>query len=126
MKTLPKTLNTSILISVGCLFILTLSAAPAQDIQKEIQRQNLRITKLLQPTAKQKIARASKEYENRVLSSNWRVDYHDAAVNAVRNQFGNLGTQDIDALVQVVMFELWKSEEEALKEMLEEMNINNN
>lgn len=122
MKTLPKTVNTSILISIGYLFILTLSAAPAQDIQKEIQRQNLRITKLLQPTAKQKIARASKEYENRILSSNWRVDYHDAAVDAVRSQFGNLPTQDIDALIQLVMFDLWKSEEEALKEILDEMH----
>jgi hypothetical protein len=122
MKTHSKTLNTSILISAGCLFILTLSAKPTQDIQKEIQRQNLRITKLLQPTAKQKIARASKEYENRVLSSNWRVGYHDAAVDAVRSQFGNLPTQDIDVLVQLVMFELWESEEEALKEMLDEMH----
>jgi hypothetical protein len=122
MKTLPKTLNISIMISVGCLFILTLSAESTQDVQKEIQRQNLRITNLLRSTAKQKVARASKEYENRVVSSNWRVDYHDAAVDAVRSQFGNLPAQDIDVLVQLVMFELWESEEEALKEMLDEMH----
>jgi hypothetical protein len=122
MRVHLKTLNTSILISVGWLFILTLPAEPTQDIQKEIKRQNLRITNLLQPTAKQKISRASKEYENRVLSSNWRVDYHDAAVDAVRGQFGNLPAQDIDVLIQLVMFELWRSEEEALEELLEEMH----
>ena len=122
MKTHSKTLNISILISVGCLFTLTFPAEPTQNIQKEIQKQNLRITKLLQPTAKQKIARTSKDYENRVLSSNWRVDYHDAAVDAVRSQFGNLPAQDIDVLIQLVMFELWESEEKALKEMLDEMH----
>lgn len=122
MKTPLKTSTLSILISAGCLFILTLSAEPLQDIQKEIHKQNLRITRLLQPTAKQKIVRASKDYEKRILSSNWRLDYHDAAVDAVRSQFGNLPTQDIDVLVQLVMFELWQSEEEALKEMLEEMH----
>ena len=122
MKTHSWMLKISILISVGCLFILTLSAEPTQDVQKEIKKQNLRITKLLQRTAKQKIARASKEYENRVLASNWQVDYHDAAVDAVRSQFGNLPTQDIDVLIQLVMFELWESEDEALKEMLDEMH----
>ncbi len=122
MKTLSKTLILSILISSGCLLILQLPAATLQDIQKEIHKQNLRITRLLQPTAKQKVARASKVYENRVLSSNWRVEYYDAAVNAVRSQFGNLPTQDIDALVQIVLFELWQSQEEALRELLDEMH----
>ena len=102
--------------------MFTLSAEQVQNVQKEIQRQNLRITKLLQPKAKQKIVRASKDYENRILSSNWQVEYYDAAVSAVRSQFGNLPTQDINVLVQLVMFELWQSEEEALKEMLEEMH----
>jgi hypothetical protein len=50
------------------------------------------------------------------------VEYYDAAVDAVRSQFGNLGSQDIDVLVQLVLFELWRSEEEALKEILDEMH----
>lgn len=102
--------------------VLVNSAELAQDVQKEITRQNLRITKLLQPSAKQKVARAAKVYENRVISSNWQVDYHRVAVEAVRSQFGNLSSTDIDVLVQLVMFELWEAEEAALKEMVEEMH----
>lgn len=122
MKTPSKTLRLTILISVGCLFILILPSEPLQDIQKEIHAQNLRITRLLQPTAKQKIARASREYENRVLSSDWQVEYYDAAVDAVRSQFANLSSQGTDVLVQLVLFELWRSQEEALREMSDEMH----
>jgi len=111
-----------LLIIIVCLFAPAHSATQTQDIQKEIKRQNLRITKLLQPSAKQKVAQAAQAYENRVISSNWQVDYHQAAVEAVRSQFGNLQSTGIDALVQLVMFELWRAEEAALEEMLEEMH----
>lgn len=113
-----------ILISV-CLGYLSLSIGPAEqvrNVQKEITRQNLRIRRLLQPTARQKIALAAKEYKNRIISSNWQVDYSLAAHDAIRSQFGNISSPGIDALVQLVMFELWREEEEALKDLLEEMH----
>ena len=110
------------LISIVCLFAPIDSAGQAPDVLKEIARQNLRITKLLQPSAKQKVARAANAYENRVISSNWQVNYLGAAAEAVRSQFGNLSSIDINVLIHPVMFELWEAEESALKEMLEEMH----
>jgi hypothetical protein len=123
IQTGPRVPGIFLLIIIVCLFAPVHSATQTQDIQKEIKRQNLRITKLLQPSAKQKVAQAAQTYENRVISSNWQVDYHQAAVEAVRSQFGNLqSTGGIDALVQLVMFELWRAEDAALEEMLEEMH----
>ena len=115
-------IQTTSLILIVWLFAPIHSAGQAQDVLKEITRQNLRITKLLQPSAKQKVARAAKAYENRVISSNWQVDYHRAAAEAVRSQFGNLSSIDIDVLIHLVKFELWESEESALEEMLAEMH----
>lgn len=109
-------------IFIGCLSISVISAEQDQDVQRNIKRQNLRIRNLLQPTAKQKIATAAKDYENRVISSNWQLDFNRAAVDTVRNQFGTLPAQDTDVLVQLVMFELWKAEEDALEELLKEMH----
>lgn len=122
IQTLPKVLRILTLVFIAFLFMKIISAEQAQNVQKEIKKQNLRITKLLRPSAKQKIARASKEYETRIISSNWQVDYYRTAAEVIKRQFGNLPSQDIDVLVQQVMFEIWKSEEEALKEMLDEMH----
>jgi hypothetical protein len=122
IQTSSRVLKVSILTSIVCLFALVPSAGQAQDVQNEIKKQNLRINNLLQSSARQKVTRAVKVYEDRVISSNWQVDYHQAAVEAVRSQFGNPSSTEIDALVQLVMFELWEAEEAALKEMLEEMH----
>ena len=110
-------IQTTSLILIVWLFAPIHSAGQAQDVLKEITRQNLRITKLLQPSAKQKVARAAKAYENRVISSNWQVDYHRAAAEAVRSQFGNLSSIDIDVLIHLVKFELWESEESEMHRM---------
>ncbi len=107
---------------IVCLFAPLYSAELGQDVQNEIKKQNLRITKLLQPSARQKVARAVKVYEDRIISSNWQVDYHQAAVDAVRSQFGNPSSTETYALVQLVMFELLQSEQAALAEMSEEMH----
>ena len=115
-------IQTAFFILIVCLFAPIHSAGQAQDVLKEITRQNLRISKLLQPSAKQKVERAAKAYENRVIIFKWQVDYHRAAADAVRGQFGNLSNLDIDVLIHLVMFELWESEESALKEILEEMH----
>jgi hypothetical protein len=122
IQTYFRVLRIFLPIFIVCFPVLVNSAELAQDVQKEITRQNLRITKLLQPSAKQKVARAAKAYEDRVISSDWQVDYQRAAVEAVRSQFGTLSSTDMDVLVQLVMFELWEAEEAALKEMLEEMH----
>ena len=121
LKCQAKILTASLLLSV-CLIAPIHSAEQKQDVLTEITRQNLRITKLLQPTAKKKVVRAAKAYENRVITSNWQVDYHRAAAETVRSQFGNLSSKDIDVLIHLVMFELWEAEESALEEMLAEMH----
>jgi len=122
IQTGSRILRVLLLALIVCLFAPLYSAWQVQDVQKEIKKQNLRITKLLQSSARQKVARAAKVYENSVISSNWQVDYHQAAVDAVRSQFGNPSSTEIDALVLLVMFELWQSENAALAEMLEEMH----
>ncbi len=122
IQTDSRVLRVLLLALIVCLFAPLYSAGQAQDVQNEIKKQNLRITKLLQSSARQKVARAAKVYENSVISSNWQVDYHQAAVDAVRSQFGNPSSTEIDALVLLVMFELWRSENAALEEMLEEMH----
>ena len=122
IQTYFRALTIFLPVFIVCFPVFVNSAELDQDVQKKITRQNLRITKLLQPSTKQKVVRAAKEYENRVISSNWQVDFHREAAEAVRSQFGDLSSTDMDVLVQLVMFELWEEEEDALKEMLEEMH----
>ncbi len=122
IQTDSRVLRVLLLALIVCLFAPLYSAGQAQDVQNEIKKQNLRITKLLQSSAKQKVARAVKVYEDRVISSNWQVDYHQAAVGAVRSQFGNPSSTETDALVLLVMFELRRAAQAAEKEMLEEMH----
>ena len=100
-----------------------LSVEPIQNVQKEeIIRQKLRITKLIQPGVKQKIILAARMFEKKVTSSERDVDFYRLAIDAVRSQFLNLSDLETDTLVWLVMFTFWQSEEEDLKELLEEMN----
>ncbi len=115
LKVLPLAL-------IVCLYAPLYSAGQAQDVQNEIKKQNLRITKLLQSSARQKVARAAKVYENSIISSNWQVDYHQAAVDVVRGEFGNLTRTETDVLAQLVMFELLRAANATREEMLEEMH----
>jgi hypothetical protein len=100
-----------------------LIAAQAQDARKQdIQRQMGSLASLLQPSAKQKVSQAVRALEDKIFSSNKYVDCYASSVSAVKSQFGDLSSQDIDALVSLVMFEVWKSEEEALREIMDEMH----
>lgn len=105
---------------LGLLFAVqpTLSAL---DVEKEITRQKERITKLLQPSARQKATLAARACEKKIASLKEIPDYQHLATESLRTQFRGLSSQEIDALVQLVMFEVWQAEEEALKEMLDEM-----
>jgi hypothetical protein len=114
----------AIQVFVSC-FLLTqfLNVAQAQDARKqEIQRQMGSLVSLLQPSAKQKFLQAVRVVEDKIISSSGKVDTYASSVSAVKSQFGDLSSQDIDVLVSLVMFEVWKSEEEALREIMDEMH----
>jgi len=100
-----------------------LIGAQAQDARKQdIQRQMGSLVSLLQPSAKQKVSQAARVLEDKIFSSTRKVDFYASSVSAIKSQFGDLSSQDIDALVSLVMFEVMKSEEEALKEIMDEMH----
>ena len=122
MKTLPKTLNISILISVGCLFTLTFPAEPTQNIQKEIQKQNLRITKLLRPAAKQKVDRSKKSFQHRMFSQEGDVDCYREAFQTVQREFRNPSTTESEVIMYTIMYETLQALEEDMKELAEEIN----
>ena len=94
----------------------------ALDVEKEITRQKERTTKLLQPSARHKVTLAARACENKIASLTEVPDYQHLALESIRIQFRRLSSQEIDVLVQLVMFEVWQAEEEALREMLEEMD----
>lgn len=94
----------------------------ALDVEKEITRQKERTIKLLRPSARQKVTIAARACENKIASLKEIPDYQHLALESLRTQFRGLSSQEIDVLVQLVMFETWQAEEEALKEMLEEMD----
>lgn len=115
------------LIQIIFIYILALLFAvqpilSALDVEKEITRQKEKTTKLLQPSARQKVTLAARACENKIASLKEIPDYQHLALESLRTQFRGLSSQELDALVQLVMFEAWQAEEEALKEMLAEMN----
>lgn len=106
---------------LGLLFAVP-SVLSALDVEKEITRQKERITRLLQPSARQKVTLAARACENKIASLKEIPDYQHFALESLRTQFRGLSSQEIDVLVQLVMFEVWQAEEEALREMLDEMD----
>lgn len=88
--------------------------------EKKIIRQKNRISKLIQPTAKQKITLATRTFVNKVVSSKGDENLYGIAVDVLNDKFDS--QCDIDALIMLVMFEFWQSEEEALKKLLEEIH----
>jgi hypothetical protein len=97
--------------------------ARAQDAEKvQIRRQMENLITHMQPSAKQKVLQTVKLIENKVFASSSKVDIYAASVSAVKSQFKDISPSDIDALVAVVMFELWNSEEKDLEEMMGEMH----
>lgn len=94
----------------------------ALDVEKNIIRQKERISNLLQPSARQKVALAARACENKIASLEGDADYQRFAQESLRTQFSGLSSQEMDVLVQLVMFEVWQAEDEALREMLDEMH----
>jgi hypothetical protein len=112
-----------------CLVLVFLMGYPlwtdarAQDVQKQDVKMKMeRLSGALKPSAKQKVARAAHAIEGQIFASKGKVDVRAAAVSSIQKQFGNLPPRDMDTLVSLVMFELWKSEDEALREMTDEMH----
>jgi hypothetical protein len=94
----------------------------AQDIQKQdVKIKMERLSSALKPSARQKVVRAARAIEGQIFASRGKVDVRAAAVSSVQKQFGQLPPRDMDTLVSLVMFELWKSEDEALREMTDEI-----
>jgi hypothetical protein len=115
--------RTSQALVICFLLFQFLIVAQAQDMRKqEIQRHMGNLVSLLQPSAKQKVSRAARVLENKIISSAGNVDFYASSVSAVKSQFGDLSSPDIDALVSLVMFDLWTTEEEALQEIVDEMH----
>ena len=97
--------------------------AQAQDVKKqEIRKQMDSLSVHLQPSVRQRVIQSAQALEDKIFSPGSRVDVYAASVSSIKRQFRGLSSQDIDALAAMVMFELWQSDEEALKEITDEMH----
>lgn len=105
---------------------LPLLGAPDQDAQnKEIRKQMESLTSLLQPSARLKVNRLARSLEEQIYSMAGKDDFYDLAASAVKGQSGDLGPMDLEAAVFLVMSEVSNSGEQALKEIMEEMQRTN-
>jgi len=95
----------------------------AQDVKtQEIIKQMEEYNKLLNPSARQKVTQSAKSLRGKIFASDKNADIKAIFVSSIKNQYRGLSSQDIDALVMLVMFDIWKSEEGDLKEMTNEMH----
>ncbi len=95
----------------------------AQDAkQQEMISQMEEYNKLLNPSAKQKVIQSSNSLKTELFTTNRKIDLYATSTSRIKNQYEGYSSQEIDALVMLVMFDLWKSEEEDLKEMVNEMH----
>jgi hypothetical protein len=105
-----------------CIFAQVMIIAQTQDAKtQEIKRQMEDYAKLLNPSAKQKVIQSAQVLGGTIFSADKNADFYAISVSSIKNQNKGLSSQDIDALVMLVMFDLWKSEEDDLKEMVNEM-----
>lgn len=86
--------------------------------KNDIITQYCRITNLLQPSAKSKL-RLAVEAFNENIRLQKEEDPHDIAIAALKEHFND--PLNIDVLVHLVMFEVWYSEEEELRQLIGEM-----
>jgi len=95
----------------------------AQDAKThEMISQMEEYNKLLNPSAKQKVIQSSRSLGTELFTSNKGIDLHAISTSRIKNQFEGFTSQEIDAIVMLVMFELWKSEEEDIKEIVNELH----
>jgi hypothetical protein len=106
-----------------CFFSQLMIVVQAQDAKtEEIIKQMEEYNKLLNPSAKQKVMQSSKSLGGKIFASDKNADIYAISVSSIKNQYRGLSSLDIDALVMLVMFDIWKSEELDLKEMVNEMH----
>jgi predicted nucleic acid-binding Zn-ribbon protein len=77
--------------------------------------------KLLNPSTRQKVIQSSKSLGSRIITADKNADLYAISASSIKNQYKGLASQEIDALVMLVMFDIWKSEEKDLREMVNEM-----
>ena len=105
------------------LFFISLIEIQAQDpVERELWRQMENLESILQPSARQKVSKAARTLEQNIFSSGVKVDCYSTSATTVRSLNSGLPAADIDVLVAIVMFELWKSEEADLREIIDEMH----
>jgi vacuolar-type H+-ATPase subunit I/STV1 len=106
-----------------CFFSQLMIVVQAQDAKtEEIIKQMEEYNKLLNPSAKQKVMQSSKSLGGKIFASDKNADIYAISVSSIKNQYRGLSSLDIDALVMLVMFDIWKSGEEDLKELINEMD----
>ncbi|MQY57439.1 hypothetical protein GH140_04505, partial [bacterium] len=129
---MKKNLMSQVAISVSTIFlafllVMTLLANPSQRIQKkeipkEVSREMNRISRLLQPAAKQKAERAMKAFQRQVFSQEGDVDGSRLASQSLLKEFLKLSPNENDVLVALIYYETAQAAEEDIKELAEEID----
>ncbi len=97
--------------------------AQTQDPKnQEIIKQMEEYKKLLNPSAKQKVIQSSKILGSEIMAAGKNADLYAISASSIKKQNKGLSSQEMDALVMLVMFDIWKSGEEDLKELINEMD----
>ena len=125
-------LKSQVFITVSSIFlvfclVLNPLANSSQRIQKkeipqEITREMNRISRLLQPTARQKAERAMKSFQQQAFSQSGNMNFSEIASESLLAEFMKLSAIEMDVLVSWIMFETAQAAEEDIKELLEEMH----
>jgi hypothetical protein len=105
-----------------CILAQVMIVAQTQNVKtQEIKRQMEDYGKLLNPSAKQKVIQSAQALGGTIFSADKNADLYTISASSIKNQNQGLSSQEVDVLAMFVMFELWKSEEDDLKEMVNEI-----
>jgi hypothetical protein len=104
------------------LLILTLRVVAQDSGTQKLIRNIEEYNKLLSPSAKQKVTQSAKSLGSEIFAVDKNADLYAISASRINNQNKGLSSQDIDALVMLVMFDIWKSEESDLKYLIDEMH----
>lgn len=89
-----------------------------QEIIKRLESK----TNLLGASARQKVTQTARLLGDEFMASNKNTDLYAISLSKVKEQFKGSSSEDIDVIVMLVMFDLWKSEGQDIKEITDEMN----
>jgi hypothetical protein len=101
-----------------------LCPAPAMNSERQssmIRAEKARIEALLSPSVLKRVAAVSESSKQGLRGAKGATEISRFLSVSVGSQFPSAGTQDIEALALLVMFELWEQEESDLQEVLEDM-----